>query len=433
MSIENKVANFLVITSALNLIKGSISTENKGEIAELTKVIDELAIACSSNNPLNNSLVELKQAVKTGNSKTMETKLDLCVKATEQMFVTDILPHMELGKPISCENTIELIKFLEEASDEITEKKAAGFLYLGYYLRQDYPDISYIYLNKAFELNGNIDQNLLKKDYVYDEKEPQLIFENCLICGSEDAVPYYTSFAYTMASFSKPHQPAKLWVKCNNCGNLYTYAYPKALTQTSQEGKKISPNPENSQSITDIMTKLSIWSDILNKLSTLTTGKSVLEVGIGRGEFIAVALEMGYEIEAVEIVEDSCQTVADVLGVDIWCCDFLKFSTRKKYSIITMGDVLEHVTSPLLALKKAAAYLKKGGVLWLSTPNFKSSFSRLRKFEDPMWCEPWHLTYFSFEGLKPFIEQTGLEVVEYNVSGRYNGSMELILRKKEEV
>lgn len=81
-----------------------------------------------------------------------------------------------------------------------------------------------------------------------------------------------------------------------------------------------------------------------------------MEVGIGRGVLIAVALEMRYEVDAVEIVDSSARTVADALNIPIWNGDFLKYNTDKRYSVITIGDVIEHVTDPTLALTKAKTF-----------------------------------------------------------------------------
>ena len=94
-----------------------------------------------------------------------------------------------------------------------------------------------------------------------------------------------------------------------------------------------------------------------------------------------------------------------------------------------MGDVIEHVKDPTKALQKAAEMLNDDGILWISTPNYESSFSRLKKFTDAMWCEKNHITYFSYITFSALLENCGFEILEYNVSERYNGSMELFVRK----
>lgn len=266
-------------------------------------------------------------------------------------------------------------------------------------------------------------------DYVYRPSE-QHTFDQCPICGGTGE-PYYNAFAYQMADFCYPHLPAKLWMKCGSCGNLYTWKYPKELLKYSEVEQMVVPDPTKKLTAileTDGMS-LSIWSNVLNKLRTYTNGTELLEVGIGQGELLAVALEMGYQPDAVEIVPSIAHRVSDILGIPIWCGDFLHYAPDKTYSIITMGDVIEHVTDPEKALRNAYGLLRDDGVLWLSTPNFESSFSRIKKFYDPMWTEPYHISYFNRVGIEALAAKCGFTLREYCVSQRYNGSMELILTK----
>lgn len=269
-------------------------------------------------------------------------------------------------------------------------------------------------------------------NYIYHPAE-QRTFDVCPICGGHGE-PYYRAYAFIMSDFSEPHLPVKLWMRCAGCGNLYTWKYPKQLLAGPEKPGYRHPDPlryretvgETSSGI------LSIWSDILNNLRTYTKGGALLEVGVGHGELVAVAQEMGYDVDAVEIVTSMAQRTADMLNLPVWNGDFLEYETDKTYSVIIMGDVIEHVTDPRRALERAYRLLREDGVLWLSTPNFESSFSKIRKFEDPMWCEPYHITYFSYRGLRSLAEQCGFQVEEYHVSARYNGSMELILTKEQQ-
>lgn len=267
--------------------------------------------------------------------------------------------------------------------------------------------------------------------YVYRASE-QRTFDRCPICGGSGK-PYYSAFSYKMADFSYPHLPVKLWMSCGSCGNLYTWKYPKDLLRYSDNEEMIKPDLAEKLTATAGASgmSLSIWSNILNKLGVYSKGKELLEVGIGQGELLAVALEMGYQPDAVEIVPAAARKVADMLGISIWCGDFLNYAPKKTYSVIIMGDVIEHVTDPEKALRNAYDLLEEDGVLWLSTPNFESSFSRMMKFHDPMWLEPYHISYFNRAGLEVLASKCGFILREYSVSQRYNGSMELILTKRQ--
>ena len=265
--------------------------------------------------------------------------------------------------------------------------------------------------------------------YVYRPTE-QRTFDRCPVCGGTGA-PYFCSFSYRIANFSNPHLPAKLWMRCEDCQNLFTWKFAEEfLSLSGKDVELLQPNPEHYVVAAQVPAGLSIWSRILGKLQNYTQGDSLLEIGPGQGELTAVALETGYNVETIEIVPEDAQRIADLLNIPVWRGDFLNFTSEKRYDIIIMGDVIEHVLDPEAALRKAADLLADGGVLWLSTPNFESSFSRMLKFQDPMWREPYHITYFSYRGFAPLAEKCGFEIQDYSVSNRYNGSMELVLTKR---
>ena len=265
--------------------------------------------------------------------------------------------------------------------------------------------------------------------YVFRHTE-QRTFDRCLICGG-NGVPYYRSFPYVTPNGTLPHLPVKLWMRCECCGNYYAYQFPEEYLALCENKELLMPDSSkyiiSTQEVYGEL--LPKWCNTLKSLQRFTDGKDLLEVGIGNGALLAVALELGYNADAVEITPKQAQYVSNMLNIPIWNCDFLRFTSDKKYSVITMGDVIEHVTDPEMALRKAHELLADDGVLWISTPNFKSSFSLLRKFKDVMWSIANHITYFSYDGMKALAEKCGFKVVDYKVSDHYNGSMELILVK----
>ena len=100
--------------------------------------------------------------------------------------------------------------------------------------------------------------------------------------------------------------------------------------------------------------------------------------------------------------------------------------------MIVMGDVLEHVIEPVRVLKKVKQMLKKDGVLWISTPNYNSAYARMEKFTHCMWHALNHYTYVSFESLNELLQDINMEVVHYDMSTRYIGSMELFIKHQGE-
>ena len=311
--------------------------------------------------------------------------------------------------------------------------KKSLLLAVGWHCSLKAPEFSWNLMMEVFDSMTPVEQ---KQRFPYwtgapycAGQHPQTEFKCCPVCGGQ-GVPYQSAISGRMNDFDTLFLPAKLWMRCQDCGNLYTRYFPSEFLKLGAATKLLQPDPNSvlTQKVEGL--PLPIWSSILNKIRTYTNGRTLLEVGVGEGHLVAVAQEMGYEVTAVEVSTDQAQKIANLLQLPVINGDFLNLPEDRQVDIITMGDVLEHLQRPLDGLKKAAALLKDGGVLWLSTPNFESSFTRMMKMLDPMWCEPYHITYFSRAGLLPLLEQVGFELLEYSVSNRYNGSMELLLRKK---
>lgn len=257
---------------------------------------------------------------------------------------------------------------------------------------------------------------------------PQTELTCCPTCSGRGE-PFQAALSGRMGNFDTLFLPVKMWMRCEHCGNLYTRYFPTDFLQLGAKPRVLQPTPNHMVTRQVQAASLRIWSDILNKIRGYTAGKALLEVGVGQGHLIAVAQEMGYDVAAVELIEADAQETADLLGLPVICGDFLHLEEDHQVDVITMGDVLEHLQRPMEGLKKAHVLLKDGGILWLSTPNYESSFTRMMKAFDPMWMEPYHISYFSRKGLLSLLEQVGFELLEYSVSNRYNGSMELLLRK----
>ena len=297
------------------------------------------------------------------------------------------------------------------------------------------PEFSAEIMMQAFTKTPDLlkDQLPHLKGYVYEPgKHVQVEFTHCPACGGGGHARH-TACACQMADFSPMFLPVKLWMQCQDCGVLYTRWYPQELLDLCQETHLVLPHPDQFSIRQANSGLLRSWCDILNTMQSLTRsrGTDLLEVGVGNGHLIAVAQEMGYRITAVEIIKQTAQETADLLNCPILCGDFLKMPEGQQFDFITMGDVLEHLSSPTEGIAKAFRLLKPGGCLWLSTPNCESAFTTMMKTRDPMWCEPYHITYYSRRNLTKLMEEAGFVIKRYAVSSHYNGSMELFAVRPE--
>jgi 2-polyprenyl-3-methyl-5-hydroxy-6-metoxy-1,4-benzoquinol methylase len=283
------------------------------------------------------------------------------------------------------------------------------------------PELSYALYYKAFEnkpdlAGAMLAQNHPSNSYVFRGLNEEDEFTDCPLCGKPGA-PYWTYPLTEMADYSPAFNPIRLWMRCGDCNHLFARHFPKEPPMEDGESRNVSTN------------LFGYYSSLLRRLRQYTEGTTLFEVGIGGGECLLAAREIGYRCAGLDVVPGFVRKARDLYGLDVESCDFVEYETEQKWDVLIMGDVLEHVSDPILAIEKAASILMEDGVLWISTPNYESAFSRVVGHDDPMRREPYHVNYFSRESLYLLLERAGLEPVDYHISQHYNGSMEIIAVK----
>src|SRR5208283_2048725 len=99
----------------------------------------------------------------------------------------------------------------------------------------------------------------------------------------------------------------------------------------------------------------------------------MLEVGAGRGWFLSVAAQSGWETWAVEVNSDAVEHLRDK-GIHRIIVDAAEDFEAPEQSIdvVRMWDVIEHLRSPRNAVTNIHRVLRPGGLLRLATTNFAS-------------------------------------------------------------
>lgn len=414
-----------MIIETLDMIKKLKSSvynlkRDRDNIAELYETILE---CCSDKDNFKNQSTYTMKLLNEG-------KLDNAGEKNWLNYADSVFSSymaVKVYEGISIDTLEDLNKIIDYYRQEKTNKDIAAF---GIYacaqrLSIDDPKRCYELTKEAFTKNPSLG-NILDINYVYEGcAAEEHVTERCPFCGSSEAVPHYCSPQIMKLNNNKIFPPSKLWMKCDKCSNLYTYSFP--LMSVGTINGHYTKNSDGT--VLEPRSPLNVYNDIFCQLKDLSSGTDYLEVGIGNGDMLAVALEFGYHADAVEICREDCERVASALDVNISWCDVVDYETEKQYDVIVMGDVFEHVTDPVKVLKKVSGMLKNDGVLWLSTPNFNCAYARMQKFSHCMWHELNHYTYVSFETLEELLHSLNLKTLHYEMSQRYIGSMELFIKK----
>ena len=113
-----------------------------------------------------------------------------------------------------------------------------------------------------------------------------------------------------------------------------------------------------------------------------------LEAGVGHGFYLSHAREVLYSaasLTAVDISETSIALSRNFAGedrIDYRLQDIFTFEPGRKYDLIVLGEVLEHVEQPLTLLLRLRELLADGGVLFFTTPANAPAIDHLYLFHN---------------------------------------------------
>lgn len=142
------------------------------------------------------------------------------------------------------------------------------------------------------------------------------------------------------------------------------------------------------------------------------TGR-LLDVGAAAGFFLEVARRHGFEVHGVEISEAAATYAIQTLNLDVFVGELgeAKFPDES-FDVITMWDVLEHLSRPVASLEIANRLLKQSGVLIIETINTSCVNARIMGKRWPLYWPPLHLFYFSLETLRILLSKSGFNVID---------------------
>ncbi len=140
-----------------------------------------------------------------------------------------------------------------------------------------------------------------------------------------------------------------------------------------------------------------------------------LDIGAGFGLWQNFLKKNDIISSGIEI-EKKAQMYCHSLGLDVDLVSIENFSTSKKYAVITICDVLEHVRDPLGVLKKCHELLAPGGLIYIQVPTvlgFRYPYNDSLGLPHHLWqFTPLHLKRLTGQsGLKTFNWWTGVQGV----------------------
>jgi SAM-dependent methyltransferase len=200
------------------------------------------------------------------------------------------------------------------------------------------------------------------------------------------------------------HEPASgathVLLRCGECGSAVT-AGPPAPADAHEAGAYRPGRPRGAGLAAPLLQAFD-----RRRLGLLgPPSGALLDVGAGRGRFVASARAAGWDARGIE--PSSREPVPGVEPVALEDAGVAPGSL----GAITLWHVLEHVEDPEAALRRLHGWLAPGGTLVVGVPNLASLQARAG---GPRWYHldlPRHRTHFTARGVETLLERCGFEVV----------------------
>ncbi len=229
----------------------------------------------------------------------------------------------------------------------------------------------------------------------------------CAICGSHDP-----EFLFLKDEFSI--------VRCRAChlvfvGNQldqidFSVLYGEAYYQS--EDKRLFSNY-----LAEEPERLASARSRVDKLRRLKSSGRLLDVGCAAGFFLEAAKPY-YDVTGVELSEFSSNYAREHFKLNVLTCGLEQAGfPDESFDVVTLWDVIEHVSDPSAVMAEVSRILKPGGIVVVATGDARSFHARRSLQEWPLMAPPWHLYYFSRATLTSLGEQSGLSLCNMTTQG----------------
>ena len=196
-------------------------------------------------------------------------------------------------------------------------------------------------------------------------------------------------------------------IKCKGCGLVYQDNFEQydKIDKIYNSFYLDSPPQDILSRKNDTKVRKLVYSDIekIQKPPGL-----MLDIGCSFGESMMFFEKKGWKTIGIDICETSVNWAKDQ-GLNCIFTSIEKYTPDKKFDIILMSHVLEHIGDPVAALKRIKKWLKPGGIIHIRVPNIESRLLNNKIFFLGDLSPFQHLYYFSPNNINLLLNKVGLK------------------------
>jgi 2-polyprenyl-3-methyl-5-hydroxy-6-metoxy-1,4-benzoquinol methylase len=168
----------------------------------------------------------------------------------------------------------------------------------------------------------------------------------------------------------------------------------------------------------------------LSKIRKVKKEGKLLDIGCGKGRFLAYVSRFGWDVYGVE---PSSTGRYSALNKNLRITTTLEELGEKKFDIVTLWHVLEHIDKPIEFLEKIKDHLDHSGVIIIGVPNIDSLQAKISASKWLHLDVPRHRLHYSPMSIRNVLNLAGYRVVsidhfslEFNVIGMFQSLLNLL-------
>ncbi len=252
----------------------------------------------------------------------------------------------------------------------------------------------------------------------------------CKICHSQDNI-----FIKTVKDSNHFLKGSWSLIKCRNCsayflsdppkGKDMEFYYPQKYythTATQSDNKLLTIIYGHHYKINRNFVSYCVYHSLksfVNMFPKRATNKQLLllDIGCGNGSLMLRFKKYGYLCTGFDVDHNSIEKALKH-GLDVKPGNIFNIEFNKKFDIIIMNQVLEHIDDPIKYLKRIKSLLTPNGQLIVSVPNSSCLDFRILKDSWSSFQAPTHIFHFNSESLHHLLNKTGydIEKIDYSIS-----------------
>ena len=233
---------------------------------------------------------------------------------------------------------------------------------------------------------------------------------NCNLCNG-----FKSSVLYSFGEFNV--------VKCRNCGLIYInprlawtdlkqmYSHDYFMNKSYNRGYE--------DYLKDEKNNIATFKKRLDGIKKYKKQGKILDIGCATGILLMLAQKEKWDVYGVEISEFAIEYAKKRFNLNLFKGTLKEARYLNNFfDVVVMDNVIEHLPDPLSGLEEINRILKDNGLLYVVTPNIKSSFAHVVGKRWLLLKPDEHLYYFSPKTIKKMLENKGFKLIKIESIGK---------------